>query len=89
MLKRKWLSIAVIIVALIMVNISIYQKQHLLAKGDIIILELAPVDPRSLMQGDYMALSYALVAPFNEQFNAEQENAEKSLYYFVLSPKGG
>lgn len=45
MLKRKWLSIAVIIVALIMVNISIYQKQHLLAKGDIIILELAPVDP--------------------------------------------
>lgn len=47
------------------------------------------MDPRSLMQGDYMALSYALVAPFNEQFNAEQENAEKSLYYFVLSPKGG
>ncbi|EIQ87733.1 GDYXXLXY domain-containing protein [Yersinia pestis] len=77
MLKRKWLSIAVIIVALIMVNISIYQKQHLLAKGDIIILELAPVDPRSLMQGDYMALSYALVAPFNEQFNAEQEKCRE------------
>ncbi len=49
----------------------------LLAKGDIIILELAPVDPRSLMQGDYMALSYALVAPFNEQFNAEQEKCRE------------
>ncbi|WP_114194821.1 GDYXXLXY domain-containing protein [Edaphovirga cremea] len=77
MLKRKWLSIAVIVVALIVVNISIYQKQHLLAKGDIIILELAPVDPRSLMQGDYMALNYALVTPINEQFYAEQEKCSE------------
>jgi len=39
---------------------GIVQKELLLAKGRPVILELAPVDPRSLMQGDYMALNYAV-----------------------------
>ncbi|XOT97907.1 GDYXXLXY domain-containing protein, partial [Alcaligenes pakistanensis] len=28
--------------------------------GQTVLLELAPVDPRSLMQGDYMSLNFAL-----------------------------
>jgi len=42
------------------VNYSIWQKEKLLSDGQIALLELAPVDPRSLMQGDYMALRFAL-----------------------------
>ena len=38
----------------------IVQKEHLLTSGRVALLRLAPVDPRSLMQGDYMALRYAL-----------------------------
>lgn len=41
-------------------NWSVWQKEETLAKGRLILLELAPVDPRSLMQGDYMRLSYAI-----------------------------
>ena len=39
-------------------NVGIYQKEQLLAHGRSVFLELAPVDPRSLMQGDYMALRF-------------------------------
>jgi uncharacterized membrane-anchored protein len=42
------------------VNVSIYEKEQIKAHGETIYLELAPVGPRSLMQGDYMALRFAL-----------------------------
>jgi len=42
------------------VNFSVWQKERLLSQGTPVLLRLAPVDPRSLMQGDYMRLDYAL-----------------------------
>jgi uncharacterized membrane-anchored protein len=45
---------------LALVNYSIYEKEQLLANGRVVFLELAPIDPRSLMQGDYMALRFRL-----------------------------
>ena len=39
---------------------SIWQKEDLLEDGQLVLLELAPKDPRSLMQGDYMRLDYAV-----------------------------
>ena len=39
---------------------SVLQKERLLSSGDSVILALRPVDPRSLMQGDYMVLRFAL-----------------------------
>lgn len=42
------------------VNYSIYGKEQVIATGRTIYLELLPVDPRSLMQGDYMALRFRL-----------------------------
>jgi uncharacterized membrane-anchored protein len=38
----------------------IVAKEALLANGDTVYLKLAPVDPRSLMQGDYMALNFEI-----------------------------
>jgi uncharacterized membrane-anchored protein len=46
--------------ALAVFNVAIYRNERLLASGEIMYLELAPVDPRSLMQGDYMRLRYAV-----------------------------
>lgn len=34
--------------------------EALIATGEVVLLELAPVDPRSLMQGDYMRLRWGL-----------------------------
>lgn len=43
---------------LVAVNFAIWQKEQLLAHGKTVILALAPIDPRSLMQGDYMRLRF-------------------------------
>jgi uncharacterized membrane-anchored protein len=45
---------------LAVVNIGIWQKESLIAQGRPVFVELAPVDPRSLMQGDYMRLNFNL-----------------------------
>lgn len=36
------------------------ERERVLAEGRIVLFELAPVDPRSLMQGDYMALRFVI-----------------------------
>lgn len=61
MKKYKWIIILInLIILLGLFNNSILQKEELLSDGQLILLELAPVDPRSLMQGDYMRLRYAI-----------------------------
>ncbi len=40
------------------INYSILHKEGIKRDGDIVFLDLAPVDPRSLMQGDYMTLNF-------------------------------
>lgn len=42
------------------VNVAIVGKERIKRDGELVYLPLAPVDPRSLMQGDYMALRFAL-----------------------------
>lgn len=49
-----------LLLVLLVFNYSVYTKEKTLAKGELVLLELAPVDPRSLMQGDYMVLDYAI-----------------------------
>ena len=41
-------------------NFAIAGKERTIRDGEAVYLELVPVDPRSLMQGDYMALRFAL-----------------------------
>ena len=55
---RKALMIVAGVLALAAVNWSIHAREALLRDGRVVLLELAPVDPRSLMQGDYMALRF-------------------------------
>ncbi|MGH7637057.1 MAG: GDYXXLXY domain-containing protein [Gemmatimonadaceae bacterium] len=42
------------------VNFAIVDKERLLRNGTTMLVELAPVDPRSLLGGDYMRLDYAM-----------------------------
>jgi uncharacterized membrane-anchored protein len=53
------LALAAVLVLLV-ANAGIWQKENLIAHGQPLFVPLAPVDPRSLMQGDYMALRFAL-----------------------------
>lgn len=47
-----------LILVLLFFTFSVIQKETLIGEGAEVLLRLAPVDPRSLMQGDYMALNY-------------------------------
>jgi uncharacterized membrane-anchored protein len=58
-MKRHLLLIIGLII-LLLINIGIYTKEQILRRGTPLLLELAPRDPRSLMQGDYMALRYRI-----------------------------
>src|SRR5687768_15580308 len=49
-----------LLLVLLVPNLAIVQKERLLKEGKVMLLELAPVDPRSLIQGDYMRLDYAV-----------------------------
>ena len=60
---------AALLLVLVSVNTSIFAKERVKANGERIYLRLAPVDPRSLMQGDYMALRFEI---------AEQISTERS-----------
>lgn len=48
------------------VNYAIFQKEVLTASGEVLLLEIGPRDPRSLIQGDYMALRYRMVMDLPE-----------------------
>jgi len=56
----KIIAVITLVTALFMVNCSIYEKETLLAEGKSVFLKLAPLDPRSLMQGDYMTLRFEM-----------------------------
>ncbi|MBI5276295.1 MAG: GDYXXLXY domain-containing protein [Burkholderiales bacterium] len=62
--RRSWTAPGFIALSaaatLALANYSIAEKEDLIARGQKVFVELAPVDPRSLMQGDYMRLNYRL-----------------------------
>jgi len=53
-------AIAFVVLALAAANGLIWQKEALIRDGAPLFVALAPVDPRSLMQGDYMRLAFTL-----------------------------
>ena len=63
----KKIALIALILILALVNWSIYKKELHLKNGAVVYLKLAPVDPRSLMQGDYMALRYEIAEKIYEQ----------------------
>jgi uncharacterized membrane-anchored protein len=60
------LTRAIVVLATVLVlagvNYSIHAKEQIIRHGETIYLSLAPVDPRSLMQGDYMALRFQITS---------------------------
>ena len=64
------------------VTLSISKKEMLLVTGRVVLLELAPVDPRSLMQGDYMALRFKAA---NQAFGSRTEASLATDGKIVLS----
>jgi uncharacterized membrane-anchored protein len=58
-LHRLAIAGAVLFILAVAAN-AIWQFEKTLKTGLLVTIELAPVDPRSIMQGDYMALAFAI-----------------------------
>ena len=81
-MKTPWVRGLIVLGALLALgalNFAIAGKERTIRDGDTVYLELVPVDPRSLMQGDYMALRFALVQDLeraNEKAGAAPRDGE-------------
>ncbi len=86
----KIVALASLIIVLGLVNWSIAKKEDHLAEGKIAYLDLAPVDPRSLMQGDYMALNFGMARqiydalPKSNEHKGWRHNIDASNGYAVV-----
>jgi uncharacterized membrane-anchored protein len=58
---------------------TVWNHEHTLAQGKSVLIALAPVDPRSLMQGDYMALRFAIDGELND---------DARYAYLAIDPEG-
>lgn len=58
-----------LVAVLAVANAGIWQKESLIAQGQPVYVELAPADPRSLMQGDFMRLNYRLPAKLDDELD--------------------
>ncbi|MEV4781712.1 GDYXXLXY domain-containing protein [Burkholderia sp. LMU1-1-1.1] len=61
---------ASLLLTLMVANGAIWQKEALISTGKPVFIALAPVDPRSLMQGDYMTLNFQMPALDREETGA-------------------
>lgn len=57
---RKFIIALTGIAILAVLNFSIWRNEDLLENGELVYFELAPLDPRSLIQGDFMRLNYRI-----------------------------
>ncbi len=62
---KKIILVVSTILILFTLNYLIIKKERTLSNGKTILLRLAPKDPRSLMQGDYMILRYSIAREIN------------------------
>jgi uncharacterized membrane-anchored protein len=58
--KRLFVLFLATVAIIVIVNSQIVIKEDIMENGETLLLRLAPRDPRSLLQGDYMALRYAM-----------------------------
>jgi uncharacterized membrane-anchored protein len=77
------LVIAGAVLVLGAVNFSILGKEGIKRNGEVVYLDLAPRDPRSMMQGDYMALRFQLA----QQIHATLADGESSYAPIMLDGK--
>jgi uncharacterized membrane-anchored protein len=84
--KSGVIALLACLIILLLVNLSIAGKEKLLAQGRMVYLQLEPVDPRSLMQGDYMALNFQVARQAMRALASDENEGNQST---DLSSRGG
>jgi len=74
-MKRTIVLFAGLGLVLLAVSALVLQKERLVTRGTRLYLELAPRDPRSLMQGDYMRLDYRIARQGRDLADRQRDEA--------------
>ena len=88
--NKAWqVIVAGMLITLVVVNVSIWQKQQLIANGQRVYMELMPQDPRSLMQGDFMRLRFAALQAADPMTSPlDSLSAQRPRMVVTLDPRG-
>ncbi|MFW7340631.1 GDYXXLXY domain-containing protein [Pollutimonas sp. H1-120] len=83
-----------LVAALGLANTEIYRNEQILTRGQRVVLALAPVDPRSLMQGDYMDLRYDVAGQVPQVLDKASPAVARAIEaqrggYLLLEPDRG
>lgn len=60
---NRWIIALLVLLQVMAMSLQIGKSEWLLAHGQLIKLQLEPIDPRSLIQGDYVRLRYKIAEP--------------------------
>lgn len=82
---QKTVLLSTLALSLVVLNGLIIQKELVRISGKSIFLELAPVDPRSLMQGDYMVLSYKITREIERYYYERMGMKKTNFIHLVLA----
>ena len=76
---RMKLTLALGLLVLAVLNFWVYRKELFLQTAEEVYFELAPLDPRSLMQGDYVRLNYKLLGDLHRDFDRIRSAGETEI----------
>ena len=85
-----WVLVLTALLAIAYVNLNAWQSQQIKLRGEILFLELAPVDPLSLVQGQYMRLRFGIEKRYDttqEDYRIIQNNRGNGLAMISLDSK--
>lgn len=92
-MRRRYLRISIFLAWALVVAVAflaIQEHERTLQQGELVLLRLAPVDPRSLMQGDYMALRFAAdnALPMTSDKAGSPDGNKPVFAHFTLDAEG-
>src|SRR5690606_14717090 len=88
--KTTYIILITFILIVFFFFIAVIQKERTIKEGELVLLELAPIDPRSLIQGDYMQLNYTISTKERDNFGStadqvtNEEKYKKKRGYVLL-----
>lgn len=71
--RRRVILVLIILLQFLLTGYQVYSSESILSKGATIKLELVPVDPRSLLQGDYVRIGYTISTLEGEDFSSGEK----------------
>ena len=85
-----WVLVLTALLAIVYVNLNAWQSQQIKLRGEILFLELAPLDPLSLVQGQYMRLRFGIETRYDttqEDYQIIQNNRGNGLAIINLDSR--